>query len=115
LSAASPQHVYRLASQYFLTKHFPEASQAVQPLLRSADRKWKRKAWALYLIVLDNGLKPSDEQGRKLWGREAWEKESSRVKGPKLWEEILESVGDVIADVGPEIIMAMSFHVSFAC
>jgi hypothetical protein len=107
LSNASPQHVYRRASQYFLTKHFPEASAAVQPLLRSADRKWQQKAWALYLVVLDNGLKLSDEDGRKLWGRQAWENQSSVVKGSKLWDDLLDSVGDSIGDLDPDIIMAM--------
>src|SRR5437762_6393116 len=75
LSVASPQHLYKRSSQYFLTKHFPEASQAIQPLLTSSDRKWQQRGRGLYLIILDNGLKLSNEDGRKVWGRQAWERE----------------------------------------
>src|SRR5271156_556197 len=65
---SSPQHIYKLSSQYFLTKHFPEAAHAITPLLKSQETRWKQKAWGLYLIILDNGLKFSDEEGRKVWG-----------------------------------------------
>jgi hypothetical protein len=60
----------------------------------------------LYLIILDNGLKFSDEQGRKVWGRQAWEKEVARVKESKLWDDLVESVGD-ISVVEAEVMMAM--------
>ena len=107
LSAATPQHIYKLSSQYFLTKHFPEASQAIQPLLRSTDRKWQQKAWGLYLIILDNGLKLSKEEGRKVWGRQGWEREVSRVKESKIWDELLDSVQGVKSSIDAEVIMAM--------
>src|SRR5947207_801113 len=83
-SVASPQHLYKRSSQYFLTKRFPEASQAVRPLLASSDRRWQQKGWGLYLIILDNGLKLSNEDGRKVWGRQAWEREVSQVKESKI-------------------------------
>lgn len=104
--SSSPQHIYKLSSQYFLTKHFPEAANAITPLLKSQETRWKQKAWGLYLIILDNGLKFSDEQGRKVWGRQAWEKEVARVKESKLWDDLVESVGD-ISVVEAEVMMAM--------
>jgi hypothetical protein len=107
LSAATPQHIYKLSSQYFLTKHFPEASQAIQPLLRSTDGKWQQKAWGLYLIIIDNGLKFSQEEGRKAWGRQAWENEVTRVKQSKIWDELLDAVNGVKAAIDAEVIMAM--------
>jgi hypothetical protein len=107
LSAQSPQHLYKLSSQYFLTKHFPEASQAIQPLLRAQDRKCQQKAWGLYIVILDNALKMSSEQGKKMWGRQAWEREVARVKESKLWDELLDAVSGVKSAIVPEIIMAM--------
>jgi hypothetical protein len=107
LSTATPQHIYKLASQYFLTKHFPEASQSIQPLLRTSDHNWQQKAWGLYLVILDNGLKLSNEEGCRLWGREAWEKEVSNVRDSKLWDQLLDSVQGVKLLIDPEVIMAM--------
>jgi len=107
LSAASPQHLYKLSSQYFLTKHFAQASQAIRPLLRSPERQWQQKAWGLYLAILDNGLKFTDEEGRKKWGRQLWEQEVSRVKGSKLWDELLDCVQGAKTLIDPEVVMAM--------
>lgn len=107
LSAASPRHIYKLSSQYFLTKHFPEASVAIQPLLRTSDQKWQQKAWALYIIILDNGLKLSHEEGRKVWGRQAWDIEISRVKSGKIWDELLDSVQGIISSIDAEVVMAL--------
>jgi hypothetical protein len=107
LSAASPQHLYKLSSQYFLTKHFAEASQAIAPLLTSPDRKWQQKAWGLYLVILDNGLKLTDDEGRKKWGRQSWEQLVSRVKGSKLWDDLLDSVQGTKSLIEPEVVMAM--------
>ena len=106
-SVASPQHLYKRSSQYFLTKRFPEASQAIQPLLTSSDRRWQQKGWGLYLIILDNGLKLSNEDGRKVWGRQAWEREVSQVKESKIWDELLDSVQGVKSSIGAEVMMAM--------
>jgi hypothetical protein len=107
LSAASPQHLYKLSSQYFLTKHFPEASQAIQPLLRTSDRKWQQKGWGLYLIILDNGLKLPEEEGKRVWGRQGWEREKSRVKQSILWDELFAAVQEDIGLISAEVIMAM--------
>jgi hypothetical protein len=107
LSAATPQHLYKRSSQYFLTKRFPEASEAIRPLLNSSDRKWQQKAWGLYLIILDNGLKLSNEEGRKLWGRQGWEREVSQVKESKIWDELLDSVQGVKSSIDAEVIVAM--------
>jgi len=107
LTAAKPQYLYKLSSHYFLTKHFPEASQAIQSLLRSHDLKWKQKAWGLYLVILDNGLKLSDEEGRRVWSRQGWEVEVSRVKGSKLWDELLDTFDGDIGSIGGEVVMAM--------
>ena len=106
-SVASPQHLYKCSSQYFLTKRFPEASQAIRPLLASSDRRWQQKGWGLYLIILDNGLKLSNEDGRKVWGRQAWEREVSQVKESKIWDELLDSVQGVKSSIGAEVMMAM--------
>ena len=107
LSVQSPQHLYKLSSQYFLTKHFPEASQAILPLLRSPDRKCQQKAWGLYIVILDNALKLPKDEGRKMWGRQAWEREVSRVRESKLWDDLLEAVNGVKAAINPEVMMAM--------
>ena len=107
LSAQSPQHLYKLSSQYFLTKHFPEATQAIQPLLRSPERKCQQKAWGLYIVVLDNALKMSNDEGNRMWGRQAWEREKSRVKESRLWDELLEAVNGVKTAINPEVMMAM--------
>ena len=107
LSAASPQHLYRLSSQYFLTKHFAEASHAIQPLLTSPERKWQQKAWGLYLAILDNALKLGDEEGRKSWGRQRWEQLRMRVKSTNVWDELLDSVQGVKSLIEPEVVMAM--------
>jgi hypothetical protein len=107
LSAAPPQKLYRLASQHFLTKRFPEASQAIQPLLRTADRKWLKKAWGLYLVILDNGLKMSPEEGKRVWGRQAWKRESDRVKRSTLWDELQDGVQGNIGFIDAELIVAM--------
>jgi hypothetical protein len=109
LWAATPQHIYKLSSQYFLTKHFPEANQAIQPLLRSTDRKWQQKAWGLYLIILDNGLKFTPEEGRKVWGRQGWEREVLRIKQARIWDELLDAVHGVKSAIDAEVIMAMYF------
>jgi len=107
LSAASPIHLYRLASQYFLTKHFPEASQAIKPLLCSSDRKWQKKAWGLYLVILDNGLKLSEEEGKKVWGRLTWETEKARVKGSALWNDLLGTFQGCKSAIDSEIVLAL--------
>ena len=107
LSVATPQHLYKHSSQYFLTKRFPEASETIRSLLNSSDRKWQQKAWGLYLIILDNGLKLPNEEGRKVWGRERWEREVSRVKESKIWNELLDSVRGVKSSIDAEVIVAM--------
>jgi len=107
LSSASPNHLYRLSSQYFLTKHFPEASQAIQPLLGSSDKKWQNKAWGLYLAILDNGLRFSDDEGKKVWGRQKWELERSKVKGSELWDDLLEAFQGVKSSIDPALLLAM--------
>lgn len=107
LSVATPQHLYKRSSQYFLTKRFPEAGEAIRPLLNSLDRKWQQKAWGLYLIILDNGLKLSNEEGRKAWGRQGWEREISRVKESKIWDELLDSVQGIKSSIDAEVIVAM--------
>lgn len=107
LSVATPQHLYKRSSQYFLTKRFPEANEAIRPLLNSLDRKWQQKAWGLYLIILANGLKLSDEEGRKVWGRQGWEREISRVKKSEIWDELLDSVQGVKSSIDAEVIVAM--------
>ena len=112
LSTYSPKKLYRLSTQFFLAKHFPQASQAVKQLLHSPDRKWQKKGWGLYLIILDNGLKLSEEEGKRIWGRQAWEEERSKVKGSELWNDLLEAFQGSKSTIDAEIVLAMYFLVS---
>ena len=61
----------------------------------------------MYIVILDNALKMSSEEGKKMWGRQAWERERARVKESKLWDELLEAVSGSKAVISPEVIMAM--------
>jgi hypothetical protein len=107
LSTASPQQIYKLASKYFLTKHFPEAAVAVEPLLHSIELKWQQKAWGLYIVILDNGLRISVEEGRKVWGRQVWEGHVRRMRSGAIWDELLESFHGERYDIDAEVVVAM--------
>jgi len=107
LSNASPHTVYKRSSQCFLTKHFPEAALAIAPLLNSQDHKWQQRAWALYIVTLEHGLKCSDEQGKRVWGREVWEGHVMRVREGRIWDELLRAVNGDRSEIEADVLIAM--------
>jgi hypothetical protein len=61
----------------------------------------------LYLIILDNGLKLSPEEGKRMWGRQGWERETSRVQGSTLWNDLIDAIHGDIGLIESEVMMAM--------
>jgi len=107
LSNASPHTVYKRSSEYFLTKHFPEAAAAIAPLLKSQERKWQQRAWGLYIVTLDHGLKLSDQQGKRIWGQEVWEGHVMRVREGRIWDELLRAVDGDRSEIETDVLIAM--------
>jgi hypothetical protein len=107
LSHASPASLFNLASLNFLTRHFPEACRAVKLLLNSPEPFVKKKAWGIYLVILDNALHSSEEDGIRQWGRHAWLEETRKVRGEGLWNELLQSMEGLKAEIDAEVMLAM--------
>jgi len=49
-----------------------------------------------------------------MWGQQAWEREVSRVRESKLWDELLDAVNGVKAAINPEVMMAMYVRLCLA-
>ena len=52
-------------------------------------------------------MKFTPEEGRKVWGRQGWEIEVSRIKQARIWDELLDAVHGVKSAIDAEVIMAM--------
>lgn len=56
----------------------------------------------------------SNDEGRKVWGRQAWEREVAKARDSVLWDELFDSVDGVKSAIDPDVIMAMYFPVEWA-
>ena len=100
---------YKQASSFFLTRRFPEALSAIEPVVRSragdsdhepyqrqiapiakAEKKWRIKIWSFYLTLLNSIADLGLESGGAAFGRQCWRDLEAKIKHGGLWDEVVE-------------------------
>ena len=103
---------YKLASNLFLTRRFPEALSTITPLISlsasessdlddaviprtapiaKANRKWRVKIWSFYLTLLNAIAELGPAEGSTTFGANMWRTITVKAEDGSIWQEIVKA------------------------
>ncbi|KAL9076537.1 MAG: hypothetical protein Q9161_000869 [Pseudevernia consocians] len=117
--------VYKQAEALFVTRRFPEALAAIEPLITlphpqdgthideatadvapitRANQKWRIKVWSFYLTLLNAVAGLGPEEGKTKFGGREWRKLVAKAQDGTIWDDVVNigycgMEGNVDADV----------------
>lgn len=126
-SSSEFSKTYKQASNFYLTRRFPEALSAIKPLITtpengeetdeekqeaaqapvaSADRKWRIKLWSFYISLLNQIAELEDEDGKAAFGNKEWRSLTAKAQDGSVWEEVvIIGYGGIEGNVDPEVVV----------
>ena len=118
---------YKEASNFFLTRRFPEALSCIKPLITvadgdgqitddsdeikqaaiaKADRKWRVKVWSFYLTLLNAVADLGEEEWKAVFGRQEWRSLIGKLEDGSIWDEVVNiGYGGIEAHVDAEVVI----------
>ena len=120
---------YKEASNFFLTRRFPDALSSIEPLVTApqnngqdrvdldtntqapvarADTKWRVKLWSFYLTLLNAVAELGEEEGKAAFGRQRWRSLVAKTEDGTIWDEVVNvGYGGIESRMDAEVVINM--------
>ncbi|KAG8531493.1 uncharacterized protein KY384_003122 [Bacidia gigantensis] len=121
---------YKQASNFFLTRRFPEALSTIKPLVTApqavgeehgssimlakapvahADSRWRVKIWSLYLTLINAIVELGLEEGKNTLGKQQWKSIVAQTEDGSIWQEVVDiGYAGSEANVDPEVVVNLA-------
>ena len=100
---------YKQTSNFFLTRRFPDALAAIEPVvshqaivssdgreeiwpapIANVEKKWRVKIWSLYLTLINSIADLGLNDGSAAFGKQRWRTIKNKAEGGSIWDDVVE-------------------------